>query len=127
MTNASSVKPELVIKVYTICFDFAVSFLGNKKSGELLRSSYETIQPYFQSLEKFSVDKELRLRVNSETLTEKELLAFTVWIQQFIRELKNYLVGLGNINIEKLTGEIQDELEATGFYEYYRQAQELEY
>lgn len=125
--NNHNISPELLKKVYSLCFEYAVSLLGKKKSGELLYSSYHTILPYFQTLEKFVPDAHWELDIRIESLSEKELLAFTVWIQQFIRELKNFVVGLGSFNITHLTGEVKEELEQIGFYEYYRQAEELKY
>lgn len=67
------------------------------------------------------------MQINCEEISENDLLAFAVWMQQFIRELKGFVVGIGNLDIRMLTEEVSEELEQSGFYEYYRQAQELEY
>ena len=93
----------------------------------MLDSSYEQIRSYFQVLTVFKISQKNELLIGQSNLSDKELLAFTVWIQQFIKELKQFMVGLGKLNIETLTTEIKDQLEEIGFYEYYKQAKELEY
>jgi hypothetical protein len=101
--------------------------IGIKKSRELLQSSYDIILPYFHSLKHFSVDPNGQLQVRGEEISESELLAFTIWIQQFTRELKSFVVGIGKLDIHTLTAEISEDLEQAGFYEYFRQAAELKY
>lgn len=93
----------------------------------MLEASHQKIIEYFQVLSIFQVSSSNELVINKNHISDKELLAFTVWIQQFIKELKDFMVGLGKFDIETLTGEIKEELEAIGFYEYYKQAMELEY
>lgn len=127
MPDSKPVSAELITIVYRRCFGFAASILGNKISGELLQSGYKTILQYFHSLQNFSVTEDWRLQINCEEISENDLLAFAVWMQQFIRELKGFVVGIGNLDIRMLTEEVSEELEQSGFYEYYRQAQELEY
>lgn len=127
MLDSKPVSAELLTTVYRRCFGFAANILGNKKSGELLQSSYKTILQYFHSLQNFSVTEDWRLEISRDEITEKDLLAFAVWMQQFIRELKSFVVGIGNLDIRTLTEEVSKELEQCGFYEYYRQALELEY
>jgi hypothetical protein len=90
-------------------------------------TSYQKIKPYFQVLAKFEITNKNELKITQGTITDKELLGFTVWIQQFIKELKQFMVGLGKFNIESITVEIKDELEEIGFYDYYKQAMELDY
>lgn len=90
-------------------------------------SSYQKIIPYFQLLSQFKISDKNELIIEQSNIGDKELLAFTVWIQQFIKELKQFMVGLGKLNIETLTEEIKEQLEEIGFYEYYKQATELEY
>lgn len=127
MLDSKAVSAELVTIVYHRCFGFAANILGNRKSGELLQSSYTTILQYFHSLKNFSVTEDWRLQIIRNNISENDLLAFAVWMQQFIRELKGFVVGIGNLDIRMLTEEVSEELEQSGFYEYYRQAQELKY
>ena len=90
-------------------------------------ASYQKIKPYFQVLSIFEITNKNELIITQSKITDKELLGFTVWIQQFIKELKQFMVGLGKFNIESITVEIRDELEEIGFYDYYKQAMELDY
>jgi hypothetical protein len=121
------ISPELLTGVYNSSVNYAINLIGNKKSRELLQSSYDIILPYFHSLKNFSVDTNGQLEVKVGEISESELLAFTIWIQQFVRELKNFVVGISKLDIHTLTGEISDELEQIGFYEYFQQAAELKY
>jgi len=93
----------------------------------MLKSSHQQILPYFQVLSKFKVTDNNELKIELKNITDKELLGFTVWVQQFIKELRKFMVGLGKLTIESITSEIKDELEEVGFYEYYKQATQLEY
>jgi hypothetical protein len=121
------ISPQLLQHLYTLCYNFSASLIGKKKTREMLKSSHEQILPYFQVLSAFKVTDKNELRIELMTITDKELLGFTVWIQQFIKELRRFMVGLGKLTIESITTEIKDELEEVGFYEYYKKATELEY
>lgn len=127
MRNEKTISAALLGRVYTICYEFGVTLLGKRTSETYMRSSRETVLPYFPYIKKFSINEEKNLQIEGENITDKELLAFAVWMQQFIREMKHLLVGIGHLDIRHLTEEIQGELEQAGFYEYYRQAQKLEY
>jgi hypothetical protein len=123
----NSISPQLLQHLYTLCYNFSASLIGKKKTREMLESSHRQIQPYFQVLSKFKVTDDNGLKIELKTITDKELLGFTVWVQQFIKELRKFMVGLGKLTIESITSEIKDELEEVGFYEYYKQATELDY
>lgn len=126
MTN-NTISPQLLQHLYTVCYNFSASLIGKKKTREMLETSYQKILPYFQALSIFEINSKNELKITQSTISDKELLGFTVWIQQFIKELKNFMVGLGKFNIESITVEIKDELEEIGFYDYYKQAMELDY
>lgn len=125
--NNNAISPQLLQHLYTLCYNFSASLIGKKKTREMLESSYEQILPYFQTLSNFKVTEKNELDIEFKTIGDKELLGFTVWIQQFIKELRHFMVGLGKLTIESITTEIKDELEEVGFYEYYKKAKELEY
>ncbi len=127
MVTNDSINPKLLQHLYTLCYNFSASLIGKKKTRDMLDSSYERISSYFQVLSVFKIADNNELLIEQNNISDKELLAFTVWIQQFIKELKQFMVGLGKLNIETLTTEIKDQLEEIGFYEYYEQAKELEY
>ena len=126
MTN-NTISPQLLQHLYTVCYNFSASLIGKKKTREMLETSYQKILPYFQALSIFEINNKNELKITQSTISDKELLGFTVWIQQFIKELKNFMVGLGKFNIQSITVEIKDELEEIGFYDYYKQAMELDY
>lgn len=126
MTN-NTISPQLLQHLYTVCYNFSASLIGKKKTREMLETSYQKILPYFQALSIFEINSKNELKITQSTISDKELLGFTVWIQQFIKELKNFMVGLGKFNIQSITVEIKDELEEIGFYDYYKQAMELDY
>lgn len=127
MEGNNTINPQLLQHLYTVCYNFSASLIGKKKTREMLDTSYQKIKPYFQVLAKFELTNKNELKITQGTITDKELLGFTVWIQQFIKELKQFMVGLGKFSIESITVEIKDELEEIGFYDYYKQAMELDY
>ncbi|MFQ5583238.1 MAG: hypothetical protein ACE5GL_02235 [Calditrichia bacterium] len=127
MSNSSNPSPEIIKHVYSLCYNFSATLVGKEKTRELLLKSYRKILPYFQSLSSFEMDKKNGLMIQKPDISEKEFLSFTVWIQQFIKDFKAFMVGLHHLSIETITAEIKDQLEETGFYEYYREATELEY
>jgi hypothetical protein len=127
LATNNAISPQLLQHLYTVCYNFSASLLGKKKTREMLETSYQKILPYFQVLSIFEINSKNELVITQSTISDKELLGFAVWIQQFIKELKNFMVGLGKFNIESITVEIKDELEEIGFYDYYKQAMELDY
>lgn len=127
MEANKTISPQLLQHLYTVCYNFSASLIGKKKTREMFDASYQKIKPYFQVLSTFEITNKNELKITEGKITDKELLGFTVWIQQFIKELKQFMVGLGKFNIESITVEIKDELEEIGFYDYYKQAMELDY
>jgi hypothetical protein len=45
----------------------------------------------------------------------------------FIGELKNFMIGVGDIEATTIVGSLQPILEQAGFFEYFQQAEELKY
>lgn len=127
LSKQKTLEFETLRNLYRLLFNFSSSLIGKNKTRELLDDSYEKILPYFQSLKRYHINETNDLVLESKIVTEKEFLSFTVWIQQFIKDLKKFMVGLSKLDIQTITSEIKDELEEVGFYEYYKQATELEY
>jgi hypothetical protein len=127
LSKQKTLEFETLRNLYRLLFNFSSSLIGKNKTRELLDNSYNKILPYFQPLKGYHIDELNDLNLESKIVTEKEFLSFTVWIQQFIKELKNFMVGLSKLEIQTITSEIKDELEEIGFYEFYEQATELEY
>ncbi len=119
--------PDLLHKTYQLCHQFTASLMGRRKTRQLLENSYRTVLPYFPGLRQFRLDEGGGLEILTSTPSDKELLAFAVWMQQFMKEVKKYMVGLGRLRIEALTEEIRPQLESVGFYEYFYQSAELDY
>lgn len=126
-SEQNGLSPELLQKTYDLCYHFTASLMGRRKTRQLLDASYHTVLPYFPGLRQFRLDEEGSLQILSPTPGDKELLAFAVWMQQFMKEVKQYMVGLGRLRIEALTEEIRPQLERVGFYEYFYQSAELDY
>ena len=118
---------DLLSGIYRECLGFFSKYLGDVKSTQLMQFSYQTILPYFPNLAHFQIDDTHQVQYQAPRLTETDFLAFTVWMQQFVKEAKNMLVGAGKIDIRQITKSIEAELETVGFFEFYRQAGELDY
>jgi len=117
----------LVEKVFTQCFEFSRQIVGEKKTAELFSESYRKILPYFHVLTKFQIGTDHQLMVKGDSINENEMLSFAVWIQQFLRDLKQFMVGLGHVEIEQITAALESQLNDAGFYRFYHQAQEFDY
>ena len=127
MAEQSQLTPEIFYQVFHICLSYAQSIVGKKIAQDLLRKSYDKILPYFHILKSFRWDDVDDFQVVNDNPTEKELLGFAVWMQQFIKEVQDFMIGLPEISIEELTADLKADLDACGFYEFYHQAEELEY
>ncbi len=127
MSDQESTGNALVEKVFERCFEFSRNIVGEKKTSELFGESYRKILPYFHVLTKFQIGADHRLMVKGNSINENEMLSFAVWIQQFLRDLKQFMVGLGHVEIEQITAALEKQLQASDFYKFYHQAQELDY
>lgn len=127
MSEQKILQNELIEKIFGQCFEFTRKIVGDKKTMDLFSSSYSKILPYFHVLSKFQIGADYRLMVKGDGVNENELLSFAVWIQEFIRELKHFMVGLGHVKIEEITSELENQLKNSDFYQFYHQAQEFEY
>jgi hypothetical protein len=65
--------------------------------------------------------------LNSEhqNLQDRDILGFSLWMYNFVGELKNFMIGVGNIEVTTIVGSLQPTLEQAGFFEYFQQAEEL--
>ncbi len=127
MNNHKPVGAEILMKTYELCFRYALQLVGPQKAKQIMQNSYQTILPYFHVLKSFKIQTNGHLSVKNKELSENEVVGFAVWMQQFVKELKEFMVGLGKTDIEDITSEIRERLNEIHFYEYYHQAQELEY
>ncbi len=125
-STETAIKSDILATVFENCRAFAAPLIGTQETDHVLSLSHRKILPYFQNLASFHFDVD-GLKVTKEQLTEHELLAFAVWIQQFIREFKSMMIGVRHLTIRQLTSSIETQLNDIGFYEFYEQAKELEY
>lgn len=100
---------------------------GEQKAGEFARKSYQAIGSYFRNLSVIQLGEAGQLEISNKNLTDKEILAFSVWMQQFVKELKNFMIGLGKVDAVTITQELQGPLQDIGFYDFFEQAKELTY
>ena len=125
-STETAISNDILSTVFESCRSYAAPLIGAQETDHVLSLSHRKILPYFQNLASFSFDVE-GLKINKEQLSDHELLAFAVWIQQFVREFKSMMVGVHDLTIHKLTADIEQQLNAIGFYEFYEQAKQLEY
>ncbi|NOX38827.1 MAG: hypothetical protein GXO78_14950 [Calditrichaeota bacterium] len=127
MAKNPEIDPEIIKKTFDLCRSFALNILGTELTTQFLKDSYRKILPYFHVLKHFKLNDTAHLNIAKNTLTDKELLSFAVWMQQFLKEIQHFMIGLEKIEIESLTESLKEPLQQMGFYEYFHQAEELEY
>ena len=127
MSKHSEIDPEILKEAFDLCRSFALPLLGTELTTQFLKESYRKILPYFHVLKYFKLNDTAQLSIAKNALTDKELLCFAVWMQQFLKEIQQFMIGIGRVDIEAITESIKEPLEAMGFYEYFHQAEELEY
>jgi len=119
--------PELLNEVYSSLKTYIEEHYAPGEARYFFLKSRKKILPYFQQLEQITVDDEGQVHLSAQQLDDGLTLAFAVWMQQFIKELHSELIGFPLPDIEALTEAHRQPLEAAGFYEFFRQASELEY
>ena len=112
---------------FSCFFNFTEKTSDHKTAHKLAVKSYETISRYFHNLKQFQLSNDATIEVTSGDLTDKDILAFSVWMQQYLKELKDLMIGLGRVDPLQITNEIRKELQELGFYKYFEQAKELNY
>jgi len=117
---------EIIKKAYTRFFFYVAQATDTIKAHELALLSHRIISKYFHNLKNFELDKNGQIKVRDE-ISVKEILAFSVWMQQFIKELRKFVIGLGKIDVKKITAGLEKELQSLNFYEFFEQAAELSY
>lgn len=118
---------EVLKKAFTFFFAYVAEATGKKQALEFAQKSHQTIEKYFHNLGNFKVAKNGQLQIKMAKLTDKEILAFSVWMQQFLKELQNFIIGLGKVDPQEITRDLREELKESGFYEFFEQAKELNY
>ncbi len=123
----SNATDKIFRKTYQLFFQYVADVVGDRKARAMAEQSYQTILKYFRNLATFELGNGSEINVGKPDLTDKEILAFSVWMQQLLKELKNFMIGVGHIDAEAITKEIQEPLKELGFYDFFEQAEELNY
>lgn len=125
--KVSLLDPDILNNAYSQFFLFVSEFVGEKKAKEFARQSYQTTEKYFRGISVMVVDDKNRIRLKKIEITDSEILGFSIWMHQFIAELKKYMVGIGKVDPNIILGKWSDPLKPTGFFEYFKEAKDLKY
>lgn len=117
----------LLSETYKLFFSWAAGLVGPSMARKLAHQSHAAIESYFHNLKLFVLSQDARLEPPNAHLTDNEVLAFTVWMQQLQKEIRGLMVGLGKADPRQITAELKDRLQPLGFYEFFEQAMELHY
>jgi hypothetical protein len=114
-------------KAFDRFFDYVAGFVGEKKALEFAEKSHQEIEKYFTNIVSIKLEQGRRIRFNQDDLSDKEILGFSLWMRQFLKELTDFMIGLGKVDPEEITGDLNQKLKSLGFFEYFEQAKELKY
>ena len=123
----TSLTPELFQNVFSAMQAYVESHYGAGEAAYFFQQSREKVRPYFPHVDQFEMDEDGTLVVKESDPDERALLAFAAWMQQFMKEIQQEIIGLPLPDIETLTEDYKTALETSGFYEFFRQAEELEF
>ena len=118
---------EILQKVYLSFHAFVAEFVGDKKAEEFARQTYRLTCRYYRKLESLQLNEDNRLNSEMEYLEDPQILGFSLWMNNFVNELKSFMIGVGDIELDAIVGSLRSPLEKTGFFEYFQQAEELKY
>jgi len=119
--------PDLLNQAYSQFFKFVSEFVGDKKAKEFAGQSYKSTEKYYSGISTFQIDDQNQLRFKNFELGDREILGFGIWMYQFIKELQNFMVGIGKVDPNLILGKWAGDFESTNFFEYFKQARELKY
>jgi hypothetical protein len=121
----TTVTLEIIRETFSKFHAFVAQFVGERKADEFSQHSYRLTCRYFSSLESFRIDEKNVLNSEHQNLQDRDILGFSLWMYNFVGELKNFMIGVGNIEVTTIVGSLQPTLEQAGFFEYFQQAEEL--
>ncbi len=122
-----SVSREVIEKTFSAFFDYVAKIVGETKALEFALNSHRSTEKYYGSLALISFDESKNLSFVNPEIYDREILGFSLWMQKFIRELKDYMIGIGTISLTEILGPLEITLKSTGFLEYYTQAEQLKF
>lgn len=126
----NSIEPavgEILEKAFDCFFNYVAGLVGAKKAMEYAEKSHQAIEKYYSSLSYLKLEHGSSIKFMSADVSDKGVLGFSIWMRQFLKELKDSMVGLGTVDPEKITGDLTQPLKKIGFFEYFEQAEELRY
>ena len=127
-TNQNPTVPlEIIREAFTEFHRFVTQFVGERKTDEFAHHSYRLTCRYFSSLESIHFNEKNELNSEYHNLQDRDILGFSLWMYNFVGELKNFMIGVGDIEATAIVGSLQPILEPSGFFEYFQQAEELKY
>lgn len=126
-STTSNITMENIRQAYAKFHDFVSQIIGERKANEFAHHSYRMTCQYFSSLESLKFGENNELTSDYQVLKDRDILGFSLWMYNFISELKNFMIGVGNIDPAAILGTLHPPLEQAGFFEYFRQAEELKY
>ena len=126
-SETDAISLEMLQKVYLSFHAFVADFVGDKKAEEFARQTYRLTGRYYRKLESLQLNGNNILNSENEFIEDPEILGFSLWMNNFVNELKSFMIGVGDIELDTIVGPLRNSLEKTGFFEYFQQAEELKY
>lgn len=124
---AKNISKDILEKTFKAFLSYVEGFVGENKAWELVQQSRQETEKYYKNLSLIQLDEKKNLVLVNPTITDKELLGFSLWMSKFVAELKEFMVGVGKVEPEKILGTLKKSLEPTGFLEFFQQAKELSF
>lgn len=118
---------DILEKTFTAFLKYVAVFVGENKAWEFARHSRQETEKYYSNLDLIQIGEDKSLNFLNPVLTDKELLGFSLWMHKFVAELKDFMVGVGKVEPDKILGSLKKSLEPSGFLEFFEQARELSF
>lgn len=120
-----SISKDILEKTFKAFLNYVEGFVGESKAWEFAQHSRRETEKYYKNLSLIQLDEKKNLILANPTISDKELLGFSLWMSKFVSELKEFMVGVGKVEPEKIVGSLKKSLEPTGFLDFFQQAKEL--
>jgi hypothetical protein len=118
---------DILEKTFNAFLNYVAAFVGENKAWEFALHSRQETERYYSNLALIQIGENKNLHFLNAALTDKELLGFSLWMHKFVAELKDFMVGVGKIEPDKILGNLKKSLEPSGFLEFFEQARELSF
>jgi hypothetical protein len=123
----SYLSKEILEKTFNAFFNYVAVFVGENKAWEFARHSRQETEKYYSNLVLIQIGEDKKLNFLNPVLSDKELLGFSLWMHKFIADLKDFMVGVGKVELDKILGNLKKSLATSGFLEFFEQARELSF